>query len=337
MRRRLLIALASAAALLAVTARPGLAQSDLGRERVATNMGTFLKIGIGGKAAALGGAFTAVADDPTAMFWNPGGMVNLADREVYFAHTSWIADINYEYVAYVQPAPYVEDMVIGFHAGSLRTDLMETTEYQPYGTGREFTYSDLFVGVAAAQRFTDKLSIGFGFKVIREDMGSSIGAPSVNTWTMDFGSYYHIGVQNAVFAVTLLNFGPDWQPSGTYDEYGGTNFAQERDFESFAPPISFKAALSSDFWREGSFRQSGMIEMNRPPDNREAYLVATELVYEDMLAFRTGYNLSADELRWSGGVGLFLRQGEFAQRIDYAFTDSNYLGRVDRLSAGVQF
>jgi hypothetical protein len=80
-----------------------------------------------------------------------------------------------------------------------------------------------------------------------------------------------------------------------------------------------------------------MVEMNRPPDNREAYILATELVYENMLSFRTGYNLSADELRWSGGVGLFLRQGEFAQRIDYAFTDSNYLGRVDRLSAGVQF
>lgn len=313
------------------------AQSELGRTRVATNMGTFLKIGVGGKAAGLGGAFTAVADDPTALYWNPAGLVNLTEREAYFAHTSWIADINYEYAAYVHPVSFMADGVIGFHVGSLRTEMEETTEYKPYGTGREFTYSDLFVGVAAAQKFTDKLSIGFGFKYIHEDYGSAIGAPSLNTWTMDFGSYYRLGVNDAIFSVTLLNFGPDWQPSGSFEEFGGTSFSQDRDYESFAPPISFRAAASSMIWEGSEFRQSGMIEMNRPPDNQETYLFATELVYGNILAFRAGYNVKADDLNWSGGIGLKMRSGGIGQRIDYGYTGSRYLGRVDRISAGVRF
>ena len=31
----------------------------------------FLNIGVGARPAAMGGAFVAVADDPTAFFWNP--------------------------------------------------------------------------------------------------------------------------------------------------------------------------------------------------------------------------------------------------------------------------
>ncbi len=34
-----------------------------------TTAASFLKIGVGARAAAMGDAFTAVADDPTALYW----------------------------------------------------------------------------------------------------------------------------------------------------------------------------------------------------------------------------------------------------------------------------
>lgn len=311
--------------------------SSLGGERVATNAGAFLKIGIGAKAVGLGEAFTAVADDGTALFWNPAGLVNLPRREAHFSHVSWIADIDYEYVAYAQPLDYLGGISVGFHVGTLRTDMMETTEYQPYGTGREFTYSDLFVGAGAARRFTDKLSIGLGFKYIRENYGAAIDGPVTNTWAADFGTFYHIGFREAVFSVVLLNFGPEWKPSGSYLEFGGGTIPQERDFESFAPPTSFKAGLAGLLWENADFRQIGVLEMNRPPDNSETYRFATEVEYRGALALRTGYSLNTDELKWSGGIGVRLETGGFTDRVDYAFTTSDYLGRVDRISLGVGF
>lgn len=36
--------------------------------------GEFLEIGVGGRAVGMGGAFTAVADDPSAFYWNPCGL-----------------------------------------------------------------------------------------------------------------------------------------------------------------------------------------------------------------------------------------------------------------------
>lgn len=323
------------AVLLGATGAEG--ASSLGGERVATNAGAFLKIGVGAKAVGLGEAFTAVADDATALFWNPAGLANLPRREAHFSHTSWIADIDYEYLAYAMPLDYLGGISVGLHVGTLRTDMMETTEYEPYGTGRQFTYSDLFIGVGAARRFTDKLSIGLGLKYVRENYGAAIAGPVTNTWTADFGTFYHIGFQEAVFSVALLNFGPEWKPGGSYLEYAGDAIPQDRDYESFAPPTSFKAAFAALLWETPELRQIGVIEMNRPPDNSETYHLATELEYRGILALRTGYSLNADELKWSGGLGVRLDAGGFTDRIDYAFTTSDYLGRVDRISLGVGF
>jgi hypothetical protein len=335
MRGRTAFAAALAGLLFLAGAAP--AATDLGGERIATNAGAFLKIGVGAKAVGLGEAFTAVADDPSALFWNPAGITNLPRREAYVSHTEWVADIGYDYAAYVTPLPYFGGISAGIQAGTLRTEMMETTEYQPYGTGREFTYSDLFLGVAAARMFTDKLAIGFGFKYIRENYGAAIDGPVVNTWCADFGTYYRIGARDAVFAVTLLNFGPSWRPSGNYVEYAGDAYGQERGFEDFAPPTSFRAAFSGMIWENGDFRQIGVLEMSRPPDNSESYKIATEVVYRKTLAIRTGYDLTADEFKWSGGMGLLLETGGLSERIDYAFTESEFLGRVDRISAGVGF
>lgn len=41
--------------------------------------------GVGVRAMAMGGAYTGVADDFTALFWNPGGLAQIQDNRVYAA------------------------------------------------------------------------------------------------------------------------------------------------------------------------------------------------------------------------------------------------------------
>ena len=45
---------------------------------VGTTAASFLDIGIGARSLSMGGAFVAVADDPTALYWNPAGMVTVS-------------------------------------------------------------------------------------------------------------------------------------------------------------------------------------------------------------------------------------------------------------------
>src|SRR5512137_2740714 len=48
--------------------------------------GEFMKIPVGARAVGMGGAFSAVADDATAPYWNPAGMVYLPYREAFLQY-----------------------------------------------------------------------------------------------------------------------------------------------------------------------------------------------------------------------------------------------------------
>ena len=64
-------------------------------DNVATSVAHFLKIGVGGRAEAMGGAFTAQADDASSLYWNPAGLAVMASPQVMFSQTNWITDINH--------------------------------------------------------------------------------------------------------------------------------------------------------------------------------------------------------------------------------------------------
>jgi hypothetical protein len=66
--------------------------------------GEFLKIPVGARALGMGGAFTAVADDATAPWWNPAGMVYLPYREFLPQHAEKFGSlVNQDYVGAVFP------------------------------------------------------------------------------------------------------------------------------------------------------------------------------------------------------------------------------------------
>ena len=59
----------------------------------ATGM-AFLKVGIGGRAVAMGGAYSAVSGDATAGYWNPAGLIGIEGRDVVWMHFAWFQGIR---------------------------------------------------------------------------------------------------------------------------------------------------------------------------------------------------------------------------------------------------
>src|SRR5437773_4331058 len=101
-RRTAACVLAAVAALAAAV--PARAQLTLGGQRVGTSSGTFLRIGVGARAEAMGETFVAVANDPSAIYWNPAGLASLQRNEASESHVDWPADIHYDHLALVLPS-----------------------------------------------------------------------------------------------------------------------------------------------------------------------------------------------------------------------------------------
>src|SRR5205823_12513782 len=98
--RRLPLVLAAAVSL---AVGPAHAQSSLGGQRAGTSSATFLRIGIGARAEGMGETFVAVANDPSAIYWNPAGLASLQRRELAISHVQWPADVHYEHLTMIVP------------------------------------------------------------------------------------------------------------------------------------------------------------------------------------------------------------------------------------------
>ncbi|MBK7369011.1 MAG: UPF0164 family protein [Candidatus Eisenbacteria bacterium] len=120
---------------------PGLAFSAQIFEKVGTFDGQFLKIGVGARAAAMGGAFVAVADDATALYYNAAGIarIDAEKSEISLNHANWPAELSFDQVGYVFHVKKIPG-AFGISARALTMQPMEeTTAYQPYGTGAPST------------------------------------------------------------------------------------------------------------------------------------------------------------------------------------------------------
>ncbi len=72
--------------------------------RAAKFAGAFMEDGGGARALGMGGAFAAVADDPTATFWNPAGLSRLDSRELFLMHDERFGDlVDRDFASFVSP------------------------------------------------------------------------------------------------------------------------------------------------------------------------------------------------------------------------------------------
>lgn len=136
--------------------------------KVGTTAGQFLKIAPGARALGMGGTYVGVSDDIYAAYYNPAGIaINKGNGQVAFSHTQWLADVNFDYAAV---SLNLESFgAISFSVTSFRIpeDKVRTFEF-PEGNGQYWDAGSVSFAVGYAKSLTDRFSIGFNAKFIRE-------------------------------------------------------------------------------------------------------------------------------------------------------------------------
>ena len=64
----------------------------------AAETASFLNIGVGARALGMGGAYTALADDANALYWNPAGLSKLEQREFTASHAEMFASTRLDFL-----------------------------------------------------------------------------------------------------------------------------------------------------------------------------------------------------------------------------------------------
>ncbi len=300
----------------------------LGGQRAGTAVLTFLKMGVGARAAGMGESFVANANDASALFWNPAGMMEFDKDQVLFAHVQWPVDIRHDFVGYVHH--FGGANAIGISVVSLHMDDMEeTTEFQPRGTGNFFTFGDIAVGLSYARRLTDRFSAGGTVRYIEETQ-AEVKTRGV---LVDIGTWYWTGYRSTRFAMAVSNFGPNLRPGGTLP----VGDEKITEFQSFAPPTVFRFGFAMEVLQTGSQRLTTSVQLNHPNDNSENLNFGLEYSLSETLLLRGGYRLNVDEESFSVGAGLHVPTSFATLKLDVAYTDFGRLGNATRAALLLAF
>jgi len=307
---------------------------NLGGQRAGISAFQFLKLGVGARGVAMGESFVAVANDVSALYWNPAGLSQFTEDQAMASHTEYVVDIKHDYFGFVY---HISDQdAVGASFSSLHMEDMQiTTEAQPQGTGRYFGFGDIGIGVTYARRMTDQFSFGATVRYVEETMD----VLKMRSVMVDLGTYYWTGLGSTRFAVVISNFGSDVSPKGTVTEYDGK---VDDSFQSFSLPTMFKLGFAFDPIADDDQKLTTSLQLNHPNDNSEHFRFGVEYSWQNTFFARGGVKrtigqpLFAEDATsgesFSLGVGLRVQLGITAVNADYAFTDFSQLGFVHRIA-----
>ncbi len=288
-----------------------------------TTSGAALSLGPSARAIGMGEAFTSVADDASAVFWNPGALVLVPKASLSFTHAPYLASIYYDNVSFVSrlsPRTLVGGSVQYLDYGSIDgTDVnnLDTQAFHP----RDYVYTLSYA------RDLDFVSFGneqYGFGVNAKLLRSTI-VESASAFAVDVGilSRYDFPDGHRLKAgLVVQNIG------------GGLRYDQASD----PLPTTFRAGASYPLLKNWLFSADAVL----PKGNGLYFAGGTELTAslgpEIRGALRAGINtLTLSDLRESSGLAFGAGLTISLLSFDYAFLPMGELGATHRLSVTLRF
>ena len=315
--------------------------------KTGTTAAKFLSLGIGPRANAMGGAYTAVANDPYALYWNPAGIASLDQFEALFTFTNLFAGINLDYFGLIIPSGDAGNFALNVTAvnyGSIGV----TTESQPDGTGETFTPASYEFGISYAKNITQDFAVGATAKLVTENIYHSIATGVA----FDIGTLFTTPFYGVKFASSITNFGTKMQMSGSdllirYDvdpSRAGSNNTTDANIatDQFDMPLRLQIGIARDFLFLDNQRFTLAVDGVVPNDNNESVNVGGELaLFNNVVFLRGGYKslfLKNSQEGLTLGVGFkYQRAGYIDIGIDYSYQQYTYLGNVNSFGVILNF
>lgn len=331
--------LALTAALLFAFSMP--LRAAFSNKSAGTSGAAFLKIGAGARANAMGDAYTSVADDASAIYWNPAGLAGLKKNEFVAMRAQLYQDLEYNFFAFAHPTKSWGTFAVGFN--NLNVTGIEQRSGDTDEADSKFSSNDTAYSLAHSMKLSilglpsaeeeGGLQTGATLKVVRQTLSGN----QANSVAGDIGLIYRGTQRPSSLGLTVQNLG------------SGAKFKNESD------PLPLTIRLGSSYrfgqeWRmsgvRGSVEKTGMLvslDGSFPRDNDPSMRIGTEFTHgwsENLAASaRGGYQTGRSrqiEGSTSGiaaGAGITYKSFSF----DFSWTPFGDLGNAYRYSARLKF
>ncbi len=175
-----------------------------------------LMISPGARAAGMGEAFVALADDATATFWNPAGLANQYGKELHLMHVNWLPefgnDLFYDFASYIH---HVEGLgTFGLNITYLNLGEQIHTDETGTELGK-FSSNEYSMALTYGTKLSENWSVGLGMRYIRSNLagGVQVGAEQgegvANAFSFDIATLYRMSfAPKLTFGMNLSNMGP---------------------------------------------------------------------------------------------------------------------------------
>ncbi len=263
----------------------------------------FLRSQISPRAAAFSGAFTAVSNDESALFYNPAGLANVYRGAVGFSHVQWFEDIRMDNVIF----SYNYDRRLGWavSVSHLWMPPLEGKDRFGQPTG-EVNVSSSLVQLGFGYKVHPSFYIGLGIKYFNDRLADV----SADGMAIDFGIFVHTFLRGLTLGVSVQNIGGTIQ----YD------VAKEKI------PWVLRGGLAYMVSNTGLQLSFDAV---RAVDTDIYYAFGMEYNFRNMLALRLGNQFQSEKtLAPTFGTG-FQIAGKYT--VDYTFYTHNDLGATHRI------
>lgn len=285
---------------------------------------TFMKLGVGARPVAMGQAFTAVADDANALFYNPAGLALNSQFDLNITACQMLRGVSY--FSGGLTAPFLKMFGAGLAGGFLSaTDTRRNEFGQELGT---FGLTDIIAGPG----FAVKPFKGFGIGGAGKFVYSKID--SFSSWALSFDAgmlyqpikYFTVGA-SLLHLGTPRRFIEDW-------EYPPVNLRGGASFK--LPILTNHLLIASDVSVYPDYGPTAGL-------GAEAKLDLGTLMSgkSDVLYLRAGYQSGAHLGTWAGfsfglGYETAISPG-LILAIDAVYLSYGLLGDAERVSLGLKF
>ncbi|OGR87950.1 MAG: hypothetical protein A3A86_06080 [Elusimicrobia bacterium RIFCSPLOWO2_01_FULL_60_11] len=312
---------------------PSVLHAAFSSKSAGTSGAAFLKIGAGARPTAMGGAYTAIADDVNAINWNAAGLSLIKEKNEFVAmRAELFQEIQYNFFAFAHPMG--DYGTIGVGLANLNITGIEQRSADSDTPDSTFAANDSAYTLAYGRKlFMDNLHLGIAGKAIRQ----TLAGEAANTFAADLGALYQFPDKPLTAGLAIQNLGA------------------KQKFKSEADPLPLTIKAGSSYRIGQDWQVSGVsteqnktgllmaLDLHSPRDNDPSIRTGAEFTHGwselTLTSVRAGYETGRNRQVEGMGSGVSAGAGVTYKffTFDFAWVPYGNLGNTFRYSIKLRF